>query len=85
MTTTASAAPTPIPAFAPVERPEEAAAGVVPAEDPDPDPLLVLVVAGFTPTAEKEAEAKAVVATTDSACDVADVGVSVMATTTFSI
>jgi hypothetical protein len=78
MTITASAAPMPIPAFAPVERPEELAAGV-PVEDTDTS----LVLAGFAPTAEKEAEAETLVALADTACDVADVGVSVIATTVF--
>jgi len=78
MIITASVAPTPIPAFAPVERPEELAAGV-PVEDTDTS----LVLAGFAPTAEREAEAETLVVTTDTACDVADVGVSVIATTVF--
>jgi hypothetical protein len=65
----------PIPAFAPVDRPEEAFAAGVPAEDTDPS----LVVAGFAPTAEKDA----LVAPADTACDVAEVGVSVIATTIF--
>ncbi len=80
MKVTASAAPIPIPAFAPVERPEEEelSAGVSVGE-------TEIELAGFAPTAEKEAELEAVVAITETASDVADVGVSVIATTTLSI
>jgi hypothetical protein len=79
MTITASAAPMPIPAFAPMERPEEERAAGVPVEDTD----TPLVLTGLAPTAEKEVEAETFVALADTACDVADVGVSVIATTIF--